>query len=52
MNDESTESKAGARPDEEPDYDHVSRDEFTPIWEIAIFMGVLLAVLGAIIAYG
>lgn len=52
MNDESTDSKRSERPDEEPDYDHVSRDEFTPMWEIAIFMGILLAIFGAIIALG
>ena len=35
---------------EEPDYDDVPRGEFNAIWEVAIALGILLAVLGAIFA--
>jgi hypothetical protein len=48
---DSTDHKSNASLEEEPDYDQVPRDEFSPMWMIAIALGILLAAFGAIIAF-
>jgi len=35
----------------EPDYDSLPHDDFNPMWEIAIAMGILLLVFAAIVAF-
>ena len=36
----------------EPDYDDLPREDLNPMWEVAIGICILLAVLGAIVALG
>ena len=51
--DESITSEPGANNKVvEPDYDDLPRDDLNPMWEVAIGILILLAVLGAILALG
>jgi hypothetical protein len=51
MNDHAKPAK-DTKPDvkDEPDYDDLPRGEFNALWEVAIALGILLAVLGALFA--
>ena len=45
-------SPGSAKKEVEPDYDHLPRGEDSPMWEVAIAIGILLGVFATIIAFG